>query len=59
VHESMIYTFGRVHCCSVHAWAQCRASNGSIARILDQFVQSRVLRVKKTVHGATRGFRTT
>jgi len=55
--ESLRYTLGRVRCCRAHAWAQCRASTGSIARILGQIVQSRVLSVKS--HGARRGFRTT
>jgi hypothetical protein len=46
--ESLRCTLGRVRCCRAHAWAQCRASTGSIARILGQIaVQSWVLSVNK------------
>jgi len=40
--ESLRSTLGRVRCCRAHAWGRCTASIVPIARILGQFVQSRV-----------------
>jgi hypothetical protein len=54
--ESLGCTPGRVRYCRAHAWGRCRASTGSIARVLGRFVRCQVLSVKKQgVFTALRG----